>query len=152
MPVGCAACNAGPLGTAPEVAPPLPIEFPEGATSDVQAWQRLTADAAALDVELAFWRHVRRQVYAKARPEQPKVDAVAGDVAPRAKAAAVLTPEVIAMLVGASNTLVKLQDAKTKTMRAVAELARLHRRDQRTKQLLAAKLEKLRAQAGAGRK
>lgn len=150
MPAGCADCNAAGPGIAPELAPPLPIEFPEGVTSDVQAWQRLTSDAALLDADLALLRKMKRRTYAQ--EPRPKVDAVHGDATPRAKSVVLVTDELVARVVALTNAIVKVQDAKTKTMRAVAELARLHRRDLRTKQLLAAKLEKMRGKTGAGRK
>lgn len=146
MPHGCAGCVADP-GPPPDEQVLAPITFPTGCDSDDITWLRLSRDIENLDEDLAFYRKLRRRVYAKARPAP--VDADEGDDAPRAKSVVVITPELIAQLALVANTIVKLQDAKTKAQRAVTELAGAHRRDQRTAQMLEAKLRAQRTARGA---
>lgn len=124
-----------------------PISFPDGCESDEGAWSRLSDDAAELDEDLAFFRAIQRRLYAK--PPTPKV--VNGSAGERAESDVVLTDEIVSGLVSVGNLIVKLQDAKTKTMRAIIESATEHRRDQRTKQMIDAKRASTAARRGSAR-
>ena len=143
-PASCPKCVADP--GPPPAETPLVVTFPDGCKTDEQAWEELSSDAAKLDNELAFYRRVRRRIYGK---KSAKVRD--GDEAGRADSEVVLTGEVIGQLATIANVIVKLQDAKTKTLRAVIETSHAYRRDARTQQMLEAKLRKLKAKRGAGR-
>lgn len=133
-PDGCPACTSDPGPPPADIALP-PIVFPEGCATDEDAHRMLSCDAERLGRDIALMRHVRRRLYAK-----PKGGA----------GGTVITDEVIANLATTFNTLCKLEDARTKKLRAVAELAGAHRRDQRTQQMLEQKLREERAERRAG--
>lgn len=121
------------------------ISFPPNCESDEGAWRRLTDDAAKLDDDLKFFRRVRRKLVSKSPTEK-----VTGGDGERVKSTLVLTDEIVSSLVSVGNLIVKLQDAKTKMMRAIVESATEHRRDQRNKQMLAAELKAQAASAVRG--
>ena len=133
-PDGCEGCEDDP-GPPPATVVLPPITFPAGCASDDDAHRLLSCDAERIGHDIALMRHIRRRLYAKPRGGE---------------GGTVLTPEVVAQLAMTFNTLCKLQDARTKTLRAVAELAGAHRRDQRTKQMLEQKLRAARAERVAG--